>query len=60
VTVLDGVGPIVWLAANDSTEDELRSAAVRQLPTPPEGVDPAVVIAAVIDELIESKLLLRN
>ena len=60
VTVLDGVGPIVWLAANDSTEDELRSAALRQLPEPPEGVDPAAVIAAVIDELVESKLLLRN
>ena len=60
VTVLDGVGPIVWLAANDSTEDELRSAALRQLPEPPEGVDPVAVIAAVIDELVDRKLLLRN
>ena len=60
VTVLDGVGPIVWLAANDSTEDELRAAALRQLPEPPEGVDPAAVIASVIEELVDGDLLVRN
>jgi hypothetical protein len=60
VTVLDGVGPIVWLAANDSTEDELRTAALRQLPEPPEGVDPAAVIASVIEELVDGDLIVRN
>lgn len=60
VTVLHGVGPIVWLAADDSTEEELRAAALSQLPDPPEGVDPAAVVAGAIDDLIESELLLRN
>jgi hypothetical protein len=60
VTVLDGVGPIVWLAASDSTEDELRAAALRQLPEPPEGVDPSAVIASVIEELVQGDLLVRN
>ncbi|MGW9183384.1 hypothetical protein [Agromyces sp. NPDC055661] len=57
VTVLDGIGPIVWLAANDSTEAEITAAAVRQLPEPPEGVDPSMVVSAAIRDLVEAGLL---
>lgn len=60
VTVLEGVGPIVWLAANDSTETALRAAALGQLPEPPEGVDPAQVVATAIQELVDGGLLVRN
>lgn len=60
VRVLEGVGPIVWLAANDSSEDELRAAALRQLPEPPKGVDPAAVVATAIQELVDGGLLVRN
>lgn len=60
VRVLEGVGPIVWLAANDSTEEELRAAALRQLPEPPEGVDPVAVVATAIEELVDGGLLVRN
>ena len=57
VTVLDGIGPIVWLAANDSTEAEITTAALRQLPEPPEGVDPSTVVSAAIRDLVEAGLL---
>jgi hypothetical protein len=60
VTVLEGVGPVVWLAASDSTEDELRAAVLRQLPEPPEGVNPAVVVATAIHELVDRGLLVQN
>ena len=60
VTVLDGVGPIVWLAANDSTDDELREAAISQLGEPPEGVDSSQVVAATIQELMDAQLLARR
>ncbi len=57
VTVLDGIGPIVWLAANDSTEAELTTAALRQLPEPPEGIDPSVVVAVAVRDLVDAGLL---
>jgi len=60
VTVLEGVGPVVWLAADDSTEEDLREAALRQLPEPPEGVDPAQVIAAAIQQLVSAQLLAQR
>ena len=60
VTVLEGWGPILWLAANDSTAEELRAAALRQLPEPPEGVDPAAMVAGAIESLVESGLLVAN
>ncbi|WP_448006668.1 hypothetical protein [Agromyces bauzanensis] len=60
VMVLEGVGPVVWLAADDSTEDDLRDAALRQLPEPPEGVDPAVVIAGAIRDLVDARLLAQH
>lgn len=60
-TVLDGVGPVVWLAADDdSTEEELREAALRQLPEPPEGTDVANVVSAVIEQLVDAGLLARR
>jgi hypothetical protein len=60
VTVLEGVGPVVWLAANDSTDDDLHQAAMRELPEPPEGVDPSHVIAAAIQQLVDAQLLARR
>lgn len=60
VNVLDGVGPVVWLAADNSTEEELREAALRQLPEPPEGVDPGRVVASAIRELVDAQLLILS
>lgn len=57
VTVLDGLGPILWLAADDSTEEELTAAALEQLPEPPEGVDAAAVVAQAIRDLVDAGLL---
>lgn len=60
VTVLDGVGPVVWLAASDSTDDELREAALNELPPPPPGVDPAEVVAAAVRQLVSAELLAKR
>ena len=59
VTVLDGLGPVLWFAAEDVTEAELVEAALREMPAPPEHVDPAQVVAATVGELIEGGLLVR-
>jgi energy-coupling factor transporter ATP-binding protein EcfA2 len=60
ITVLEGVGPVVWLAASDSTEADLREAALSQLPEPPEGVDPGQVVATTLQQLVEAQLLARR
>ncbi|GLI27355.1 hypothetical protein ARHIZOSPH14_15970 [Agromyces rhizosphaerae] len=57
VLLLEGVGPIVWLGAEDSSEDELRETALSQLPEPPEGVDPSAVVAGAISDLVDAGLL---
>lgn len=59
VVVLEGVGPVVWLAAEGSTEVELREAALRQLPEPPAGIDPLQVVSAAVEQLLDAKLLVR-
>ena len=58
VFVLDGLGPIVWLAADGLIEEEVRDVVARQLPEPPEGVDPSAAIAAALSQLVGAKLLL--
>lgn len=60
VTVLDGVGPVVWLAASDATDDDLRGAALSQLPDPPEGIDPAQVVDVAVQQLVDAALLIRH
>ena len=60
VMVLEGVGPVVWLGADDSSEEELRDAALEQLPEPPEGVDPALVVSAAIKDLLDAGLLVQQ
>ena len=60
VMVLEGVGPAVWLGADDSSEEELRDAALEQLPEPPEGVDPALVVSAAIKDLLDAGLLVQQ
>ena len=60
LVVLEGVGPIVWLAADGLTEDELREIALRQLPEPPVGVDAAAVIADALQRLVDLRILVRS
>lgn len=60
VTVLEGIGPVVWFAADGSTEAELTDAALREMPAPPDHIDPAQVVAATVGELVEAKLLERT
>jgi len=59
VTVLEGIGPVVWFAADGSTEAELTDAALRDMPAPPDHIDPAQVVAATVGELIAANLLVR-
>ena len=59
VTVLEGIGPVVWFAADGSTEAELTDAALREMPAPPDHIDPAQVVAATVGELIAANLLVR-
>lgn len=60
IVVLDGIGPAVWLAADDSSNEELCSAVLSQFPAPPPGVDPADVVGGVIRGLVSAGLLLRH
>jgi hypothetical protein len=60
VTVLEGLGPIVWLAASAATEEDIRDAALSQLPEPPEGIDTDEVVAAAIRELVDANLVTRS
>lgn len=59
VTVLEGLGPVLWFAAEAATEAELTVAALREMPAPPEHIDPAQVVAATVGELVEANLLTR-
>lgn len=59
VTVLDGIGPVLWLAAEDGTEAELTEAALREMPAPPDHIDPAQVVGAALGELVSAGLLAK-
>ncbi|RXZ50149.1 hypothetical protein [Agromyces binzhouensis] len=59
VTVLDGLGPVLWFSAADSTAAEITDAALKEMPEPPPGVDPAAIIEATLDELVTANLLVR-
>jgi hypothetical protein len=60
VTVLEGVGPVIWLAADGATEGDLVDAAIRQLSEPPENVDAAEVVGAALQQLVDARLLTRR
>ncbi|WP_400997718.1 hypothetical protein [Agromyces sp. GXQ0307] len=59
VSVLDGIGPVLWFAASDTTAAELTDAALREMPAPPADIDPARVVEATLDELVAADLLVR-
>jgi energy-coupling factor transporter ATP-binding protein EcfA2 len=60
VVVLAGVGPTLWLAADGFTQEELRQAALRELPEPPVGVDIAHVISDALQGMVETSILVRT
>lgn len=60
VTVLEGIGPVVWFAADRATQAELTDAALREMPEPPDHIDPAQVVAATVVELGAAELLART
>lgn len=59
VSVLDGLGPVLWLAAAESTADELTDAALEEMPAPPPGIDPAEAVRATLEQLVAADLLVR-
>lgn len=60
VTVLDGLGPVVWLAASDSTDDDLREAALNEVGAPPPGIDATAVVAEAVAQLVNAELLAKR
>ena len=60
VVGLVGVGPILWLAADGLTEEELQEIALRQLPDPPVGVDVGAVISDAVHGMVEARVLVRS
>jgi energy-coupling factor transporter ATP-binding protein EcfA2 len=60
VVVLAGVGPVLWLAADGLTEEELQEATLRELPEPPVGVDVATVVSDALQGLVEARILVRT
>jgi energy-coupling factor transporter ATP-binding protein EcfA2 len=59
VVVLDGVGPVLWLAADGVTESELLEIAMQQLPEPPAGVDVTAIISDAVDGLMKARVMVR-
>jgi hypothetical protein len=51
---------VVWFAADRSTQAELTDAALREMPEPPDHIDPAQVVAATVVELGAAELLART
>lgn len=60
VFVLEGIGPIVWLAADLLLEEELLEVVLRELPEPPEGVDPAAAVSDALAQLVSVGLVFRR
>lgn len=60
LTVLAGVGPALWLAADGLTEEELRDAAQRELPPPPGEVVVDDVISDALRSLEDARLLVQT
>ena len=60
VVVLSGVGPILWLAADGLTEEELQEIALREFPDPPPGVDVAAVISDAVQGMLEKRIFVRT
>jgi len=60
LTVLAGVGPAIWLAADGLTEEELKEAAQRDLPAPPADVVVDEVISDALQSLETAGLVVRT
>ncbi|WP_165391251.1 ABC transporter ATP-binding protein [Agromyces ramosus] len=60
VTVLEGVGPVIWLAADGTSERDLVDAAISELSEPPEDIDAAEVVSAALQQLVDARLLTRR
>ncbi|WP_430647045.1 ATP-binding protein [Agromyces sp. GXS1127] len=60
LTVLAGVGPALWLAADGLSEDELKAAANADLPAPPPGVDVDGILSEALSGLVDAGILARS
>ncbi len=60
ITILDGLGPSLWLAADAATREELIAAALRDLDDPPEGIDPGPAVDAALQILIDRGLIVGS
>ncbi len=56
VVVLTGIGPVLWLAADGLTEEELRGIALRAHPEPPADVDVAAVVADAVKGMLDARI----
>lgn len=59
ISVLTGIGPVVWESADGVSETSIREAALREFPDLPPGVEPTAAIRATLDEMTEKRILLR-
>ncbi|MFC4139903.1 MULTISPECIES: PqqD family protein [unclassified Microbacterium] len=57
LSVLDGIAPAIWRAANGATFDELVTAVTDAIGAPPEGADAADLVRVAADELRTSGML---
>ncbi|MDR2996967.1 MAG: PqqD family peptide modification chaperone [Microbacterium sp.] len=57
LSVLDGIAPTIWRAANGTTFDELVTAVTDVVGEPPEGADAAALVRVAVDELRSSGML---
>lgn len=60
VVVLTGIGPILWLAADGLTEEELRGIALRAHPEPPADVDVDAVIADAVRGMLDERIFVAS
>ncbi|MFE6995705.1 PqqD family peptide modification chaperone [Microbacterium sp. NPDC057659] len=57
LSVLDGIAPAIWRAADGTTFDELVTAVTDVMGEPPEGADAAGLVRVAVDELRTSGIL---
>ncbi|MDJ1371278.1 hypothetical protein C7K25_07835 [Gulosibacter molinativorax] len=58
--VLDGIGPNLWMEANDTSLVEITERLLESLGVPPPGVNLVETVAAAVDALLEANLLVRK
>lgn len=60
ITLLTGIGPVLWRAADGADAEVLAARAREDMPPPPDGIDADQLIAQALEALVQSGLVVRG